>query len=278
MYTPRQLDRARSLAYAHTGITLSANKDVMIANRLDKLKRSLDHHDIDAILTSIERGEHIETFVSALTTNKTNFFRESFHFDDLKERVVKQSIANGEGLKVYCSAASTGEEPYSILMTIEAAKEEYHSPMLNYSLIATDIDKEVLNHASHGVYEWSKNADDFPEWIRPPDYFKRKQHPTKEGEYLIKIKESLRRKVIFDTMNLMSPAYPFKAAEFDVVFCRNVLIYFNQDDQNAILKKLFRTLKVGGTLYIGHSESPLGLSPYVERYGQNIFIKTKDFS
>ncbi|MCX6074425.1 MAG: protein-glutamate O-methyltransferase CheR [Campylobacterales bacterium] len=278
MYTPRQLDRTRQLAYTHTGITLSANKDVMIANRLDKLKRSLNHDDVDAILTSIERGENIEIFVSALTTNKTNFFRESFHFDDLKERVVKQSITNGEGLKIYCSAASTGEEPYSILMTIESAKEEYDAPMLNYSLIATDIDNEVLNHAAHGIYEWSKSEDDFPHWIRPSNYFKRKQHPSRDGDYLIKIKEPLRRKVVFDTMNLMSQTYPFKAAEFDVVFCRNVLIYFNTLDQNTILKKLFRTLKIGGTLYIGHSESVLDLIPFVERYGQNIFIKTKEFS
>lgn len=278
MYTPRQLDRARQLAYTHTGITLGANKDVMIANRLDKLKRNLDHHDIDTILTSIERGENIETFISALTTNKTNFFRESFHFDDLKERVVKQAIEKGSGLKIYCSATSTGEEPYSILMTIEQAKEEYRGSMLNYSLIATDIDKDVLEHASQGIYEWEKNADDFPDWVKPSDYFKRRSHPKKDGDYLIKVKDTLRRKVVFDTMNLMSPVYPFKNDEFDVIFCRNVLIYFNQDDQNSILKKLFRSLKIGGTLYIGHSENALELNPYLERCGQNIFIKTKEFS
>jgi chemotaxis protein methyltransferase CheR len=277
MYTARQLERTRNLAYAHSGIALGANKDVMISNRLDKLKRSLNHDDIDAILSAIERGEHLETFISALTTNKTNFFRESFHFDDLKDRVVKQAIETNQGLKIYCSAASTGEEPYSILMSVEHSKEQYGNPNLNYSLIATDIDLDVLKHASDGIYEWNKNADDFPEWIKPTHFFKRKEHPSKEKDYLIKVKENLMRKVRFDHMNLMSSAYPFKQEEFDVVFCRNVLIYFNQDDQNAILKKLFKTLKVGGTLYLGHSESPLGLSPYVERYGQNIFVKTKDY-
>ncbi|HLD23532.1 MAG TPA: protein-glutamate O-methyltransferase CheR [Sulfuricurvum sp.] len=277
MYSARQLDRARNLAYTHSGITLGDNKDVMISNRLDKLKRALNFDDIDAILALVEKGEYIETFVSTFTTNKTNFFRESFHFDDLKERVIKQALETGNGLKIYCSAASTGEEPYSILMTLEQANSESRTPLSNYSLLATDIDLDVLKQASNAIYEWNKNADDFPSWIKPANYFKRRAHPTKEGDYLIKVKDSLMRKVRFDQMNLMSVSYPFKPEEFDVVFCRNVLIYFNQDDQNAILKKLFRTLKLGGTLYLGHSESPLELAPYVERCGQNIFVKTKEY-
>ena len=278
MYSARELDRARVLAYRYSGITLGSNKDVMIANRLDKLKRALNHDDIDAILHAIEHGEHVDTFISAFTTNKTNFFRESFHFDDLKDRVFKEAAAAGSELKIYCSAASTGEEPYSILMTMEQAKEEHRHPGLNYSLLATDIDTDVLRHASNGIYEWGRNGSDFPEWIRPSNYFKRRPHPTKEGDYLIKVKDHLARNVRFERHNLMAESYPFKPEEFDVVFCRNVLIYFNQSDQNAILKKLFRTLKTGGTLYLGHSESPLELSPYVERYGQNIFVKVKEFS
>lgn len=277
MYSAHQLDRARDLAYRHSGITLGDNKDVMISNRLDKLKRALNSEDIDEIMRWVENGNHIETFVSTFTTNKTNFFRESFHFDDLKERVVKQAIESSSGLKIYCSAASTGEEPYSILMTLEQASTEYRTPLSNYSLIATDIDLDVLKHASNGIYEWNKNAEDFPEWIKPANFFKRRAHPSREGDFLIKVKDNLMRKVRFDQMNLMSPSYPFKGEEFDVVFCRNVLIYFNQDDQNAILKKLFRTLKLGGTLYLGHSESPLELAPYVERCGQNIFVKTKEY-
>lgn len=276
MYTAQQLERARTLAYKHSGITLGANKDVMIANRLDKLKRDVGHDDIDAVLSAIEHGRHIETFISSFTTNKTNFFREEFHFDDLKNRVFHEAIEKGGEFKIYCSASSTGEEPYSILMTMEQAKEEYSRPMLNYSLLATDIDLDVLKHASNGVYEWNKNAEDFPDWIKPANYFKRRPHPSRDGDYLIKVKETLSRRVRFNQHNLMSESYPFKNEEFDVVFCRNVLIYFSQADQNAILKKLFRTLRMGGTLYLGHSESPLELSPYVERYGQNIFVKVKE--
>lgn len=277
MYSQRQLDRARKLAYTHSGISLAANKDIMIANRLDKLKRLFGNDNIDEILSLHESGRELDTFISAFTTNKTNFFREVFHFEDLKDRVAKQAMDTAEELKIYCSAASTGEEPYSILMTLEEAKRQYSNNLLNYSLIATDIDKEVLRHAREGIYEYNKNSNDFPNWIKPSHYFKRREHPNKEGEFLIKTKEIFNRKVKFEQMNLMSAQYPFGAGVFDVVFCRNVLIYFNQDDQNAILKKLFRTLKVGGTLYLGHSESPLGLTPYVERYGQNIFIKMKEY-
>lgn len=276
MYTQHQLNRARKLTYEHSGITLGDNKDVMISNRLDKLKRALGKSNIDEILTMCENGYELDTFVSVFTTNKTNFFRESFHFDDLKDRAIKEAIKNGQNdFKVYCSASSTGEEPYSILMTIEEAKKEYNSS-INYSLIATDIDKEVLAHAKEGVYEYRKNIDDFPHWIKPSDYFKRREHPSVPGDYLIKVKDILNKKVKFEQMNLMSQRYPFKEGEFDIVFCRNVLIYFNQNDQNTILKKLFKTLKMGGTLYLGHSENPLELTPYVQRCGQNIFIKKKE--
>lgn len=276
MYTPQQLDRTRKLAYTHTGIILGANKDVMISNRLDKLKHLLKNDDINDVLTMVEQGRDIDVFISAFTTNKTNFFRESFHFEDLRNRVAKDALERNESLKVYCCAASTGEEPYSILMTLQETKERHKSSFFNYSLIATDIDKQVLSYASNGIYEWDKNSSDFPAWITPSQYFKRREHPTKEGDYLIKAKESISRNVKFQQMNLMSPKYPFQNSEFDVVFCRNVLIYFNQEDQNSILRKVFGTLKIGGTLYLGHSESPLELSSYVDRCGQNIFIKTKE--
>jgi chemotaxis protein methyltransferase CheR len=277
MYTTQQLDRARHLAYKNSGIVLGSNKDIMISNRLDRLKRLDNNENIDEILKNIEDGKNIDKFISAFTTNKTNFFREAFHFDDLKNRIIQEAIENKSGLKIYCSAASTGEEPYSILMTIEYVKRINNIENFNYTLLATDIDLEVLEHCKKGIYEYSKLEENIPNWIKPSEYFKRRIHPEKNGDYLIKIKDILQRKVQFQQFNLMSAIYPFKANEFDVVFCRNVLIYFSQDDQKIILKNLIKTLKIGGTLYLGHSESPLNLSPYIKRCGQNIFIKTKEF-
>lgn len=276
MYTQLQLNNARHLVYEYTGISLSDNKDVMIANRLDKLRRALCSDNIDEILSTIKRGENKDIFVNTFTTNKTSFFREDFHFDDLKNRVIKESAAKGDTLKMYCSAASTGEEPYSILMTTEEAKRLYGATYLNYSLLATDIDTSVLEQCRNGIYEWSKIADDFPSWIKPQDYLQRRAHPQKPNEYQVRVKKELQSKVAFKPFNLMSPSYPFKHGEFDVIFCRNVLIYFDQKDQNTILKKLFKSLKLNGTLYLGHSESPLELTPFVQRYGQNIFVKIKE--
>ena len=277
-YTHKQYEKVKTLLYRLTGITLGDNKEVMIANRLDKLRRSVGSDDVDAILDGVEHGTNVEEFISSFTTNKTNFFREDFHFDDLKDRVIKEAIEHGTPLKIYCSASSTGEEPYSILMTAETAKEEFNAPYFSYSLLATDIDLDVLDTARKGIYEWEKNRFDFPHWIRPAKFFKRRPHPHNEGDYLIKVNEATAKNVRFDQHNLMLPSYPFAPAEFDVIFCRNVLIYFSQADQNKILKNLFRHLKVGGTLYLGHSESPLDLSPYVSRLGQNIFVKNKEFA
>lgn len=278
MYTHKQYERVKSLLYRLSGITLGDNKEIMIANRLDKLIRTLKRDDIDGILNDVEKGVNVDEFVSSFTTNKTNFFREDFHFDDLKNRVIKESLGKGQPLKIYCSASSTGEEPYSILMTAEESKEIYNAYNFSYSLLATDIDLDVLDTARKGVYEWDKNQFDFPSWIKPAKYFKRRPHPTREGDFLIKAKDTLTKNVRFDQHNLMLPSYPFAPNEFDVIFCRNVLIYFSQADQNKILKNLFRHLKVGGTLYLGHSENPLDLTSSVSRLGQNIFVKTKEYS
>jgi chemotaxis protein methyltransferase CheR len=276
-YSKQQLERVRQLAYKHAGITLGHTKDAMISNRLDKLKDALNSNDIDDILNRLASNKHVDTFVTAITTNKTEFFREGYHFDDLIERVIPAYETFAEPMRLYCAAASTGEEPYTILMTMEHAKKIYGLSKLKYSLLASDIDKEALQKSKNGIYEWQKSSEGFPAWINPANYFQRRPMEDKPGDYWIRIKDALRANVEFGKMNLMNHSYPFRDGQFDVVFCRNVLIYFSQDDQNEILKKLFRTLKVGGTLYLGHSESPLKLAAHVEYMGHNIFVKRSDF-
>ncbi|NQY53664.1 MAG: protein-glutamate O-methyltransferase CheR [Campylobacteraceae bacterium] len=268
-------EKVKKILYSLTGITLSENKDIMIANRLHKLKRDTKFNgDLDALLQHIAKGEFASEFINSFTTNKTHFFREDFHFLDLKNRVLP--TFKSKEIKMYCSASSTGEEPYSMAMTVFEAQEE-NSCKINASIIATDIDTNVLQYAANGVYRFSKSSKEFPEWIQPQKYFKRRVNKTLVNEeILIKIKPELQKLVSFQVMNLNDAEYPFKSEQFDVVFCRNVLIYFSSEDQNAILKKLFRHLKMGGTLYLGHSENPHDLINYVERVGQNIFIKTKE--
>jgi len=267
-------DKVKSLLYSLTGITLTENKDIMISNRLDKLKRNTGYQgdDLDELLNKIGNGEFITEFINTFTTNKTHFFREEFHFEDLRSRVLPEFEKSNREIKMYCSAASTGEEPYSMAMTVKEI-----SPAMKASIIATDIDTDVLQQAANGIYRFQKSSKEFPEWIKPQKYFKKRIQKNLAGdEILIKANDELKHMITFAQMNLNDETYPFETHQFDVVFCRNVLIYFTVEDQNTILKKLFRLLKVGGTLYIGHSENPHDLINYTKRVGQNIYVKVKD--
>jgi len=270
-------EKVKSLLYSLTGITLAENKDIMIANRLHKLKRDTKYAgDIDELLVAIENGTNTMEFINSFTTNKTHFFREDFHFTDLKDRVLPEYANSGQEVKMYCSASSTGEEPYSMAMTVLEAQEELNK-RINASILATDIDTNVLQYAANGVYRYSKSSKEFPDWIKPQKYFKKRVKKTLASEeILIKVKPELQKMVTYQVNNLNDNAYPFDKNYFDVIFCRNVLIYFSGEDQNKILRRLFSHLKIGGTLYLGHSENPHDLINYVDRIGQNIFIKVKE--
>lgn len=266
-------DKVKSILYSLTGITLTENKDIMISNRLDKLKRNTGFDgNIEDLLDIIQNGEFVTEFINTFTTNKTHFFREEFHFEDLRARVLPEFDKANKQISMYCSAASTGEEPYSMAMTVKEV-----NPAMKASIIATDIDTDVLQQAANGIYRFQKSSKEFPDWITPQKYFKRRIQKNLVGdEILIKANDDLKNMITFAKMNLNDAVYPFDTHQFDVVFCRNVLIYFSVEDQNEILKKLFRLLKVGGTLYIGHSENPHDLINYTKRVGQNIFVKIKD--
>ena len=271
--------QVKEMLYSLTGITLTDNKDIMITNRLEKLKRNTNRRDanIEDLLDEVKHGKYITEFINTFTTNKTHFFREDFHFDDLRDRVLPEFAQSGQEIQMYCSASSTGEEPYSMKMTVKEAGNRA-GKQIRSSIIATDIDTDVLQYAANGVYRFQKSSKEFPDWIAPQNYFKKRVQKGLAGdEVLIKIKDELKQGMTFSQMNLSDENYPFERHQFDVVFCRNVLIYFSVEDQNKILKKLFRLLKVGGTLYIGHSENPHDLISYVQRVGQNIFVKLKDF-
>lgn len=271
-------DRVKKILYSLTGITLSENKDIMIANRLHKLRRDTKYDgEVEELLDAVEDGSFTMEFINSFTTNKTHFFREDFHFTDLKDRVLPQFANSAQQIKMYCSASSTGEEPYSMAMTVLEASSEY-GRNINATILATDIDTNVLQYAANGVYRFSKSSKEFPSWIKPSKYFKRRVQKTLANEeILIKVKPELQKMVTFKVMNLNDISYPYQKNYFDVIFCRNVLIYFSNEDQNKILKRLFSHLKIGGTLYLGHSENPQDLISCVDRVGQNIFIKRKDF-
>lgn len=267
------IHQARALIYDIAGIYLPENKDSTIRNRLDKLARDLDIKDFDSFFANLKRGSYKQDFINAFTTNKTDFFREGFHFKDMVDRILPQRLQSNAPLKVLCAASSTGEEPYSIASTLLFAQEIYQSntPL---SIQAIDIDTSVLEFAKVGEYVVDTRLNPLPNWLDLNAYFYMAQR--NEREIIMNAKSNIKELIAFKQHNLYAHTYPFGLKEFDIIFCRNVLIYFKISDQEQILKKLFSHLKIGGTLYLGHSESILSLASKVDRLGQNIFVKVVD--
>ncbi len=267
------INTAREMIYKIAGIYLPSSKDSTIKNRLDVLKRKFGIQDFDDFFNQIKQGQFKQEFINAFTTNKTDFFREEFHFEDMLDRILPQRLRGNEPMKVYCSASSTGEEPYSIAATLLYAREVYRSNT-HMSVLATDIDTSVLEFAKVGKYIVNTKLNPLPTWLDLKDYFEIKY--KNEYELFMEAKLNLKNILTFKQQNLYDSRYPFAHKEFDIIFCRNVLIYFKVSDQEQILSKLFSHLKIGGTLYLGHSESILNLAHKVERLGKNIFVKVMD--
>ncbi|TLD85289.1 protein-glutamate O-methyltransferase CheR [Helicobacter sp. MIT 11-5569] len=267
------INQARELIYKIAGLYMPQNKDSTIKNRLDKLSRELNIKDYSEFFMGLKHGKFKQEFINAFTTNKTDFFREGFHFEDMMNRILPHRLQDNEPFEVLCAASSTGEEPYSIAATLLFAKEIYHSNT-QVSVQAIDIDTFVLEVARVGNYIIDTNLNPLPTWIELKNYF----DITRLSEHKIRMqaKQNLKKILTFKQHNLCAHVYPFSGKKFDIIFCRNVLIYFKVEDQEQILSKLFSHLKLGGTLYLGHSESILGLASKVDRLGQNIFIKVAE--
>lgn len=267
------INQARTLIYKIAGLYLPTNKDSIIKNRLDKLARDLDIEDYEEFFSELKRGLYKQDFINAFTTNKTDFFREGFHFKDMIDRILPQRLLSDEPFRVLCAASSTGEEPYSIAATLLFAKEVYQSTA-QVSVQAIDIDTSVLETAKAGKYVVDTHLNPLPDWLELKDYF---DISVKDKHKIImNAKQCLKDILSFKQQNLSDKTYSFGVKEFDVIFCRNVLIYFKVEDQEKILNRLFSYLKIGGTLYLGHSESILGLAYKVDRLGQNIFVKVME--
>lgn len=267
------LNDIRHLLYQKTGIFLDDSKDTFILNRLHRLIKRLDAPNSSSFIAQISTGKNEQEFINAFTTNKTDFFRENFHFLDLLDRVMPQFCTKNT-INVLCAASSTGEEPYSIAATLLYAKEIYGLNAFNPKVTAIDIDTDVLEWARNGIYTVDIKISPQPTWIDLGKYFNIKR--IDEHRIHMEAKVSLKSLIAFKQLNLYNSHYPFNSQEFDIIFCRNVLIYFKVDDQKRILERLFGHLRLHGTLYLGHSENILHLGNKVSRLGQNTFIKNRE--
>ena len=185
------------------------------------------------------------------------------------DRTLIDPLRNNREIKILCAASSSGEEPYSIAATCIYAKNLYKSTS-PIKITATDIDTNMLDLAKKGEYTLDPQIHKIPEWVELDKYF----DVTKLGRIAqLKVKSSLKSLVTFQQLNLFNKTYPFTSNDFDLIFCRNVLIYFESKNQEAILEKLHHVLKVDGTLYLGHSEDVLGLKDRFDKLGNKIFVK-----
>ncbi len=275
--TAKAFKEIQSYLHTITGIYLDISKQTMMKNRLDSLKQFPIFDSIttasELIALTSKNPQAKQLFINAFTTNQTDFFREKVHFQDMLDRVLPALFQNQFNIKIYCAASSTGEEPYSIAATVLYASEIYNSSC-NVEIYASDIDTKVLQDAKDGVFTLSPTLN-LPNWVNMDRYFDTLQVAA-NGTKTIRAKTVLRKMIKFFQLNLHDSTYPFHQNEFDIIFCRNVLIYFQTQEQEQILGKLLRFLKTNGTLYIGHADDILGLKDKVERLGNKTYIKIRD--
>jgi chemotaxis protein methyltransferase CheR len=240
-----------SLVYQQTGIFLKPEKRELLNARLGKRLRQCQISGFEEYYKYVlndSSGEELIHLIDAVSTNFTSFFREKTHFDYLSSNVLKEFADQGMSgeFKVWSAACSSGEEPYtlSIVLNEFAAREK----RFHFSIQATDISTRVLALAQQGVYGADKVQTMPKELVKR--YF---QKGKGKSEGYVKVKKELSQPISFRRFNLMHQ-YPWQG-ELDVIFCRNVMIYFNRETQQQLVDKFYTCLKPGGHLFIGHSES-----------------------
>lgn len=238
-------ERIRQSIYQRAGISLHAGKQAMVYSRLSRRLRETGHRSFADYLQALERGgseSEWQEFVNCLTTNLTAFFREEHHFhalvDDLRARASRP-------LRIWCNAASTGEEPYSLAMTVV----ETLGATAQAKLVCSDIDTKVLATAQRGVYAADARG------LSPERLRRHFMRGTAQNAGFIRVKPELSRLIEFRPFNLMSASWTALGDPFDIVFCRNVMIYFDNPTQRKVLERIHAAMKPGALLYVGHSEN-----------------------
>ena len=261
-FSAADFDRVRKLIYAHAGISLSPTKQDMVYSRLARRLRETRLKTFAEYLNLLERGDKAEweKFVNSLTTNLTSFFREPYHFPILADHLKK--LRNKSPIKIWCSASSTGEEPYSIAMTVVETFGGFTTPV---SIVASDLDTNVLATASKGVYSQDRLDKISPERL---SRFFTKGIGTQDGSYVVK--PELRRMVSFQRLNLLEANWMVRGP-LDVLFCRNVMIYFDKPTQYKILSRFAPLMCDDGLLFAGHSESFLHAADLFASQGKTVY-------
>ncbi len=261
-FTAADFERVRKLIYEHAGISLSATKQDMVYSRLARRLREKHMKTFGDYLSLLERGDKSEweKFANSLTTNLTSFFREPHHFPLLAQHLKK--LQGRSPIKIWCSASSTGEEPYSIAMTVVETFNSFNTPV---SIVASDLDTSVLAVAEKGSYPHDRVDKISPE--RMSRFFLR---GTGGQEDSYTVKPELRRMISFQRLNLLEPNWSVRGP-LDVLFCRNVMIYFDKPTQYKILARFAPLMSDNGLLFAGHSESFMHASDLFRSQGRTVY-------
>ncbi|OCJ13970.1 chemotaxis protein CheR [Rhizobium sp. AC44/96] len=264
----RNFDKLSRFIYDYSGIKMPPTKLTMLEGRLRRRLRATNHATFDDYCDFLfqEDGLEDETvyLIDAVTTNKTDFFREARHFEYMQQ-VALPALANTgiRTLRTWSSACSTGAEPYTMAMVLEEFVGCRND--LNYSILATDLSTDVLNTARLGIY-----SEDMVHPV-PRDLMRKYVMTAKQpGRREVRISPALRARVGFARMNLMDDSYPVGDG-MHIIFCRNVLIYFDKQTQALVLKRLCDRLLTGGYLFIGHSESIAGIDLPLKQVSNTVF-------
>ncbi|WOT06214.1 CheR family methyltransferase [Shewanella youngdeokensis] len=262
--TERDFKTIVALIFSHAGISLADSKKHFVCNRLSSRLRERklsSFHDYIQLLKHKQSAELVY-FINELTTNLTSFFREPYHFDLLAEHINRHLLVKSktEPLKIWCSACSTGEEAYSIAMTM---MEVFGSATPPVKILATDLNTQVLATARKGSYS--------PDQLSKLSAIQRKKFFTanvSNSQY--DIKPEVKALVRFKQLNLVSQHWPMTKM-FDVIFCRNVMIYFDKPTQKKLLQRFASYLPSGSLLFLGHSESVSSLQNDFKLISQTMY-------
>ncbi|NBC35408.1 chemotaxis protein CheR [Novosphingobium sp. FSY-8] len=266
--SPANFERLSDFIRSQAGILMPHSKQTLLEGRLRRRIRETGHETLDdytdwAFGEGRANGE-MTHLINAVTTNKTDFFREPAHFDFIREVVLPDFLARGQqAVRVWSAACSTGAEPYTLAMVLDQFAETHGGP--NFGLLATDIDTDVLETARRGVYPWQM-LQDVPVALRQRYVLKASAPKRQEGRVIA----DLRAAVGFARLNLCDAAYPV-GDPMDIIMCRNVLIYFDKATQRKVVSQLAQCLRPGGYLFLGHAESAAGEGVGLTALGNTVY-------
>lgn len=269
----REFNRLSKFIVDRFGIKMPLSKKSMLQGRLQKRLRALHMKDFKEYIDFLFSGEghknELSKMIEEVSTNKTDFFREPVHFDFLYSDKFEHYIKTmgNKKLSVWSAGCSSGEEPYSIAITLNEYKLLRHN--IEYQIIATDISQKIVEQAKNGIFSIEK-ASVISTMLQKKYLLKGKNSSINK----IKIKDFIKDKIAFQLFNLLSSNY-HAIGKQDVIFCRNVLIYFDRELQYAVLNRLCKQLNPGGFLFLGHTESIIGFSLPLIQLKPSIYMKNK---